>query len=603
MGQRVECFIPTARCRIEYSYNPLDLDSVTRKTAHGEALYSHRYLSYDLSGNLLEEELPLSLGHVHHTVDPLSRKTKIAAPSFSQEILLFDPVGNIQKMSLQNEILSYTYDDLYQLTSEKDHSYAHDALNNRLQKDSHNYEINHLNQIPSHFEYDLNGNVISHEDTQLFYDALDRLIRIDTPTLSQSYTYDIFNRRLSETTSGKTRYFLYDGQNEIGAVDERFSATELRLLGPTPHAEIHSTIAIELAEKPHIPIHDLQGNVALLLSPHEPFTSYQYTAFGEETITGPAQNPWRFSSKRTDDTGLVYFGRRFYLPTYGRWLTPDPLGFADGPNLYAYVHNAPLNHIDEYGLLAYHYKNGWESTPWNSPYSWLNSNIPPHPTNQLSGRALIGLDPRFKYVPQYYVHGIQNSWADCLHGANTLLRIFGNQADIRPIHTEKKNIFEDLYSVYRSKRDPNYTSFAIRRLNRNLRFDIVYMEALQDDRKLFITCFSRGSTDTYHGVKNLTTEQRNRLIITACGPTMILPRDLGFSVMNLISEGDRCSLFCNLGLGKNLEKYESSADLRILQQKDGFLKLNRDHFFESRTYQEGIQDFTGPKYRDYGHLK
>ena len=48
---------------------------------------------------------------------------------------------------------------------------------------------------------------------------------------------------------------------------------------------------------------------------------------------------------------MVYFGRRFYAPELGRWLTPDPVGFADGMNLYAFVHNDPLTHFDEYGLL------------------------------------------------------------------------------------------------------------------------------------------------------------------------------------------------------------------------------------------------------------
>ena len=39
-------------------------------------------------------------------------------------------------------------------------------------------------------------------------------------------------------------------------------------------------------------------------------------------------------------------------PKIGSWLTPDPLGFVDGPNVYAYVHNNPLTHIDPYGLRS-----------------------------------------------------------------------------------------------------------------------------------------------------------------------------------------------------------------------------------------------------------
>jgi len=64
-------------------------------------------------------------------------------------------------------------------------------------------------------------------------------------------------------------------------------------------------------------------------------------------------SPWRFASKRFDpESGLIFFGRRYYSPTVGRFLTPDPIGFTDGPNLYSYVHNCPLILVDPYGLLT-----------------------------------------------------------------------------------------------------------------------------------------------------------------------------------------------------------------------------------------------------------
>ena len=90
---------------------------------------------------------------------------------------------------------------------------------------------------------------------------------------------------------------------------------------------------------------DLSGKV---------FACYRYTAFGEEETHGNLLNPWRFASKRADpETGFIHFGRRYYLPAVGRWLTPDPLWFADGPNLYAYVHNHPLAYTDPDGQFAF----------------------------------------------------------------------------------------------------------------------------------------------------------------------------------------------------------------------------------------------------------
>nr|MBA2726855.1 RHS repeat-associated core domain-containing protein [Parachlamydiaceae bacterium] len=107
-----------------------------------------------------------------------------------------------------------------------------------------------------------------------------------------------------------------------------------------------------------VPIHDPFGNiVALLDTSGEIVESYRYTAFGEmETFSTPTtvDNPWRFSSKRFDsETGFIYFGMRYYAPDVGRWITPDPAGFADGPNLYTYVHNHPLSQIDPDGQFAF----------------------------------------------------------------------------------------------------------------------------------------------------------------------------------------------------------------------------------------------------------
>jgi RHS repeat-associated protein len=77
---------------------------------------------------------------------------------------------------------------------------------------------------------------------------------------------------------------------------------------------------------------------------------------------GKGDNPWLFAGKRHDSSGLINFGRRYYNPEFGRWITCDPQGFTDGPNLYAYVNNNPLTHFDEYGL----FDGYWDCTPEES---------------------------------------------------------------------------------------------------------------------------------------------------------------------------------------------------------------------------------------------
>ncbi|MBA3237673.1 MAG: RHS repeat-associated core domain-containing protein [Parachlamydiaceae bacterium] len=81
-------------------------------------------------------------------------------------------------------------------------------------------------------------------------------------------------------------------------------------------------------------------------------------------------SPWRFCGKRHEasELGLIDFGFRFYHPKSAQWLTQDPIGETDGPNLYAYIRNSPTCCIDRFGLIGdgpsfqktwADMKNGW----------------------------------------------------------------------------------------------------------------------------------------------------------------------------------------------------------------------------------------------------
>ena len=105
--------------------------------------------------------------------------------------------------------------------------------------------------------------------------------------------------------------------------------------------------------------------------------TYKYTTFGEPTIydkegleisESQINNFFNFTGREWDgETGLYYYRARYYDAELGRFLSRDPLGIlnqipqligcskdkiemGDGPNLYAYVKNNPINLVDPFGL-------------------------------------------------------------------------------------------------------------------------------------------------------------------------------------------------------------------------------------------------------------
>jgi RHS repeat-associated protein len=73
------------------------------------------------------------------------------------------------------------------------------------------------------------------------------------------------------------------------------------------------------------------------------------------------------------ELGMYYYKARIYSPTLGRFLQPDPIGYGDGMNMYAYVGGDPVNFTDPTGMCMFHgtahFVSKWDSStggygPW-----------------------------------------------------------------------------------------------------------------------------------------------------------------------------------------------------------------------------------------------
>jgi len=286
-----------------------------------------------------------------------------------------------------------TTDDPAQLVNAEYRKYLYGPIGNRTSATEGastgakqlTYTANLLNQytlIASPVEaspgYDADGNLTAAPagiagavDTLLKYDAENRLISVEpqAPAAGSTkveFVYDYMSRRTAKKVSAyaggawslqSTSTFIYDGWNLIcerntAATTPVYYTWGLDLSGTLQGAGgIGGLLARVKDGAAQQYTFDGNGNVAQLISSTGDIVAqYEYDPYGNG-IVATGDNPFRFSTKFFDDeTGLLYYGYRFYSPVLGRWLNRDPLGQQGGLNLYGFATNSPLNQGDYLGL-------------------------------------------------------------------------------------------------------------------------------------------------------------------------------------------------------------------------------------------------------------
>jgi RHS repeat-associated protein len=263
------------------------------------------------------------------------------------------------------------------------------------------------------FTYDAAGNRSGSARWNYTYDGLNRLTRAvnkDLATAPEAYdvlfTYDAEGRRHSKTSKrysngslkGETHTtWIWDGWHPVvervldaksnkpiverklvwgpdlsGQPGGAGGAGGLLLIRETNHSfDGRPPVTTDL-----LPLYDGSGNIIGLANPAgELLAEYWYGPFGELLeATGPKadSNPWRWATKSLDkETGLVYFGLRYYDPTTGQWLSREPLGEGESLNLYAYCHNDPINRVDVLGAAEVKFSPALEGLHGNAEFQAL----------------------------------------------------------------------------------------------------------------------------------------------------------------------------------------------------------------------------------------
>jgi len=244
----------------------------------------------------------------------------------------------------------------------------------------------YLAKTPEAITYDDDGNCLSDGQFTYTWDASNRLVGLESisgaPTLSKrkaTFGYDPLSRRTSkkvwewdDLTSGyvvkEDLRFLYHGWNLMAEINAEGDMVRSHLWGLDLSGSMQGaggvggllcTTSYGLATEQWFPAYDGNGNAMAMVNTAtgEAQARFEYDPSGREVrATGPAlaHAKFRFSSKYFDgESGLSYYGFRYYSPDTGRWVNRDPIGEQGGVNLYAIVANNPVNLWDPFGLESY----------------------------------------------------------------------------------------------------------------------------------------------------------------------------------------------------------------------------------------------------------
>ena len=353
----------------------------------------------------------------------------------------------------RNEVISAIIENISK-------TYGYDEIGN-----SSFFQANNLNQY-SEYEYDSDGNLLSCGELSFGYDGENRLTTVSSNgILLVTNVYDVKSRRVKKATSEAAMTFFYDDWNLI---EERIAYTngtittihyywgkdlsgELQGAGGVSGL-LYFTVSNSNSQlQLYIPCYDNNGNITKSVDSNGNIVaSYTYDSFGQLILKSGVLADFfrhRFSTKYFDaETGLYYYGYRFYHPVLMRWLNRDPIEEEGGINLYGVCLNNLLSIYDLLGLWSATresrgdkrrvYKKSKNDTIKSLAneigmdeiafYLWARIEDGSKTSSAKAGRAAPKTDAELKSV--CYI-SVPNIWieADCLRGGNGYDRVIVNQ--------------------------------------------------------------------------------------------------------------------------------------------------------------------------------
>jgi RHS repeat-associated protein len=165
---------------------------------------------------------------------------------------------------------------------------------------------------------------------------------------------EIFRKKVGNSLElERETLHIMDDKRRIAVVETKTIDNGVVIINPTPVQRYQLSNNIELAA--------LELDEASNIISYEEYYPYGETSYrAGRNVAEVSQKRYRYTGKEKDEeSGLYYYGARYYAPWLGRWTAADPAGLVDGLNLYMYCRGSPVGLVDEEGMEA---KEFWIET-------------------------------------------------------------------------------------------------------------------------------------------------------------------------------------------------------------------------------------------------
>ncbi|MDD4950809.1 RHS repeat-associated core domain-containing protein, partial [Sulfuricurvum sp.] len=349
---------------------------------------------------------------ISRNTTPITYDAGCRVTSVGEESYTYDESGNLLKENSVIDSLSGA------LLHQGDTKFTYDALGQLTEKNSPTTRTT--------YDYNIEGYLIGYERTSLTDSSFRAPTRNPSPVRGElvepwthpstssgrtklHFTYDPLGRRVAKYYKSQSEEYhhryLYAGDNIVAIYDNDTDELLATLLHeedaidsplsihvhpqePLTHEEQWHYDTLDETErflfnqsriKRYYYHRDHQNSIVALSDDNAQIVEYyEYDIYGKITKSekiAKTLNPYRYTGREIDTDDLYYYRARYYDPTIGRFITPDPIGFLSGDtNFYRYVGNDPINFIDHSGFSGIS-PNGTQNFSSNTLRDTLNPHL------------------------------------------------------------------------------------------------------------------------------------------------------------------------------------------------------------------------------------